>query len=207
MASRKVLQAEPMSEYMNPEAIPIRLIKLLYMNNIGQETILDNLEINHELTEDQKTIQKYIPIPDNLDIEINESESVSRDVLEMNQAFELSQYLYKEVLSPELKENEELKRTQKRELMTKLFKVIKWQFICTYISVSVIIIIIGASSFLSLSSDIVEKIITFMKFYITTIVGELIAILFFIVKNVFDTSIVELIKNFDKRKSNKKDTN
>lgn len=181
--------------------------KLLYMNNIGQETILDNLEINHELTEDQKTIQKYIPIPDNLDIEINESESVSRDVLEMNQAFELSQYLYKEVLSPELKENEELKRTQKRELMTKLFKVIKWQFICTYISVSVIIIIIGASSFLSLSSDIVEKIITFMKFYITTIVGELIAILFFIVKNVFDTSIVELIKNFDKRKSNKKDTN
>lgn len=125
----------------------------------------------------------------------------------MNQAFELSQYLYKDVLSPELKENENLKREQKRELMNKLFRVIKWQFICTYISVSVIILIIGASSFLSLSGEIVEKIIGFMKFYITTIVGELIAILFFIVKNVFDKSIVDLIKNFDKRESTKKDTN
>ena len=48
--------------------------------------------------------------------------------------------------------------------------------------------------------SLVEAGISFMKFYITSIIVELISILFFIVKNVFDTSIIDLFKNFDKNK-------
>ena len=156
------------------------------------------------LTYEQITIQDSVPIPDNVDIKTQESESVSRDVLEMNNAFAISEYLYKDVLSPELSKNEDLKRQQKKDLMPELFNILKWQFIYTYIAVSIIIIIIGASSFLSLSDVVIEKVIGFVQFYITAIVGELIAILFFIVKNVFDKSIVELIKDFDKRDKDKK---
>ena len=52
---------------------------------------------------------------------------------------------------------------------------------------------------LDLSEKIILNLIKFIEFYITSIVVELISILFFIVKNVFDTSIVELLKGFDKR--------
>lgn len=58
------------------------------------------------------------------------------------------------------------------------------------------------SSQLMISELIVSKIIGFIEFYITSIVVELLSILFFIVKNVFDKSIVDLIKNFDTRGRN-----
>ena len=51
---------------------------------------------------------------------------------------------------------------------------------------------------LGISENLVLRVIKFAEFYITSIVAELIAILFFIVKSVFDKSIVELIKDFDK---------
>ena len=45
-------------------------------------------------------------------------------------------------------------------------------------------------------SDIVKSLLAFVSAYITSVVVELIAILKYIVKNVFDTSLAELVKIF-----------
>lgn len=176
------------------------------MSDAKHENHKDKENVNSDnLTDEQNTVNS-IGIPDHVAIQTEAVRGTSRYVLQMNQAFELSQYLYKEVLSPELKSNEDLKRTQKENLMHKLFKLLKWQFVATYISLNMIILIIAFSSYLKISESIVGEMITLMKFYISSIVGELIAVLFFIVKNVFDKSIVELIRNFDKRPEKQKDT-
>ncbi len=125
-------------------------------------------------------------------------------VTDINDAFASKQRLYENVLAPQLQQNEELKRTQKKELTKKVFEILKWQFIATYGFVLIIIIIIAASSWLQLSDTIIGRIIDFIQFYITSIIAELIAILFFIVKNVFDTSIVDLFKNFDSKGKDEK---
>lgn len=61
---------------------------------------------------------------------------------------------------------------------------------------------VAFNQFLGINENVISEIFEFSKFYITSIVAELIAILFFIVKNVFDKSIVDLFKNFDKNKVN-----
>lgn len=125
-------------------------------------------------------------------------------VTDINDAFASKQRLYENVLAPQLQQNEKLKRAQKQELTQKVFEILKWQFIATYGFVLIIIIIIAASSRLQLSDTIIGRIIDFIQFYITSIIAELIAILFFIVKNVFDTSIVDLFKNFDSKGKDEK---
>lgn len=45
---------------------------------------------------------------------------------------------------------------------------------------------------------VLEYLFDFLRFYIGATLAELIAILFFIVKQIFDKSIVELFKNFDR---------
>lgn len=127
-------------------------------------------------------------------------------VTDINDAFASKQRLYENVLAPQLEQNEELKRKQKQELTKKVFTILKWQFIATYVFVLVIIIIIAASNWLKLSDAIIGRIIDFIQFYITSIIAELIAILFFIVKNVFDKSIVDLFSNFDSKGKEEKQT-
>ena len=99
-------------------------------------------------------------------------------------------------------ENEKLKRQQKKDLMNKIFSLLKIQFIFTYSLMTLSIIAIIFSHFLLISDGTIALLIDLFKFYVTAIIGELIAILFFIVKNVFDKSIVDLISNFDKKKYN-----
>lgn len=127
-------------------------------------------------------------------------------VTDMNEAFAAKQRLYEKVLAPQLKKNEKLKREQKKKLLDKIFDILKWQFGVTYVFVLVIIVIIASSNWLALSDTIIERIIDFIQFYITSIIAELIAILFFIVKNVFDKSIVDLFKNFDSKDKEEKET-
>lgn len=119
-------------------------------------------------------------------------------VSNMNDEFTIIRNIYENVLSPELEKNEELKREQKKQLMNKIFDILKWQFIFTYLFVGAILGMVAFSHFLHISEKIVLDSISFIKFYITSIIVELISILFFIVKNVFDKSIVDLIRNFDK---------
>lgn len=142
-------------------------------------------------------------------IQAEESEKKNKDenhqaqtqvlVNEVNTRFSTVKRLYENVLAPELVKNEELKRTHKKILMKKIFSILKWQFIATYVIVFLIVVIIAVSKKLGLSDIAIKQIISFMKFYITSIVAELIAILFFIVKDVFDKSIVDLFKNFDSK--------
>lgn len=72
------------------------------------------------------------------------------------------------------------------------------EFIATYVFTLVMILMIALSNWLKIEQAVLEDMFSFLKFYITSILAELIAILFFIVKQVFDSSIVELFKSFDR---------
>lgn len=143
-----------------------------------------------------------ITVPETQFIEVSEVSNknavIDSDIKEMNDFFAKRYSIYKDVLAPELKENEKLKRTHKTELMKNIFKLLNIQFVFTYIFVLILIVTTIFSNFLNISEEIVVQIFSFSRFYITSIVAELIAILFFIVKSVFDKSIVDLFKNFDK---------
>lgn len=171
------------------------------MNNskINKKNI-DNTKNTFTLTDEQQMVMKSVSVPQQIDVQIKEPQKISQEALQMNESFDYVQKMYQEVLSPQLELNENLKREHKKLLMGRIFKLLKWQFIFTYIYVIILFLGILFSSYLKLSEDIVNNIINFIEFYISSIVVELLSILFFIVKNVFDKSIVDLIKNFDKKK-------
>lgn len=146
---------------------------------------------------------KNIPIPNQPEVDLEMPNSDSDMISGMNEAFAMKQRLYEKVLAPQLEENEKLKRGQKTDLMNNIFIILKWQFIATYVFVFVVLIALLCSTLLGIPEKLAIEAISFIKFYITSIIVELISILFFIVKNVFDTSIVDLFKNFDKSKDKK----
>lgn len=103
-----------------------------------------------------------------------------------------------EVLSPEIKENEIKKRKHKDWLMYGMGAFLLLQFLL------VACIIIGSGWWIIKShvegnpfaDSTIQLIFTFIGAYITSVVVELIAILKYIVKNVFDTSIAGMVNNF-----------
>uniref|UniRef100_UPI00405633CD hypothetical protein n=1 Tax=Acetatifactor sp. TaxID=1872090 RepID=UPI00405633CD len=151
-------------------------------------------------------VKKDTAVPATPKVELQAPNADTEIISGMNDAFAMKQRLYENVLAPQLKENEELKRKLKEKLMNKLFSILKWQLIATYISVTIILVIMMFSSLLGISEQLAIESISFIKFYITSVIVELIAILFFIVKNVFDTSITDLFSNFDKNNKEKKDS-
>lgn len=153
-----------------------------------------------------KQVKDSTNVPSQPKVELQAPNSDSEIITDMNDAFAMKRRLYEEVLAPQLKENEVLKREQKKGLMENLFAILKWQLIATYMAVTIILLILMFSSFLGISEQLATEAIEFIKFYITSIIVELIAILFFIVKNVFDTSITDLFSNFDKNSKDKKDS-
>ena len=164
------------------------------------------METNEVTNEIARTVENVVDndIPNNPMVELATPDLDSEIIADMNEAFAMKQRLYEKVLAPQLSKNEELKRDHKNRLMDNIFKILKWQFIATYIFVIIAIFVVGYSSiFSSKSEKLVLELISFVKFYITAIIAELISILFFIVQNVFDTSIVDLFKNFDKKDSSK----
>lgn len=104
-------------------------------------------------------------------------------------------------LSPELIENEEQKRDFKEQLMTFITRMLWVQL--TVVSVPVILSYAAVTFKLPLSRTLITKdiniIFDFLKYYITAVIGEFIAMLFFIVKYVFDKSIVDLISHYVKK--------
>lgn len=156
-------------------------------------------DLKNDLSNDQQIVLDSVPIPQQVNIKIENTPPISKDAIQMNESFELVRIMYQDILSPQLQKNEILKRKQKITLMTNIFKILKLQFIFTYIFVFILIIGVLGSSFINISETTIHSVIKFVEFYITSIVVELLSILFFIVKNVFDTSIVDLMKNFDKR--------
>lgn len=162
-------------------------------NNSGDDKNNQNFRLPDQ--EKFSELLKYIHVPETITIDtLNEKD----DVEEMNSYFSMKKRIYEETLAPELVENEKTKRLHKKLVVQKLFKLLKWQFIATYVSIFMMIIIIACSNILSIETSVLKSMFSFMKFYITSVLAELVAILFFIVKQVFDKSIVELFKNFDK---------
>lgn len=156
----------------------------------------------------ESVLHNNLQVPDNVIVQqlegnsenTSENEKHIYDIVEMNAHFALRKKIYEEILAPELVNNEKDKRTHKQNVVNKLFEILKWQFTATYIFIVFMLLMITFKTKLSLNNTIIKYMFDFLKFYITTIVAELIAILFFIVKQVFDKSIVELFKNFDKDK-------
>lgn len=96
-------------------------------------------------------------------------------------------------LSPEISNNEKAKRIYKIILISTLLLFIIAQFCSVYIFTNKAI---NYTVLETANSQIVKELFLFISAYITSIVVELIAILKYIVQNVFDTSIAELIKLF-----------
>lgn len=96
-------------------------------------------------------------------------------------------------LSPEISKNEESKRKHKGNLITLLTVFLVVQFLAVvFLSNKAISYAFTTEA----DADIVNSLLTFVSAYITSVVVEMIAILKYIVKNVFDTSLVDLVKIF-----------
>lgn len=103
-------------------------------------------------------------------------------------------------LVPQLIKNE----AQKRTFKTSLMNYVKNMIICQTILITIPIILMTASSFIKLpflnvlTETNFEFFCSFLKYYISAIILEFIAMLFFIVKYVFDKSITDLVKDYKK---------
>lgn len=103
-------------------------------------------------------------------------------------------------LIPQLIENE----VQKRTFKTSLMNYVKNMIICQTILITIPIILMTVSSFIKLpflnvlTETNFQFFCSFLKYYISAIILEFIAMLFFIVKYVFDKSITDLVKDYKK---------
>lgn len=106
--------------------------------------------------------------------------------------------IVKDALMPELKENEHQKRKLKKTVLKGvcffIFFYSLFMFICLILLIYTITI--GSNKFLFIDSNLCSQLINFMKFFVTASLCEFIAMLFMIVKYVFDKSIVELVRLF-----------
>lgn len=98
-----------------------------------------------------------------------------------------------DVLSPEVENNEKIKRGQKWFLLVSLIMFLGIQFFAVFYFSNKII---GYSINKTANIKIVNSLLKFDAAYITSVIVEMFAILKNIVESVFDTSITELIKLF-----------
>lgn len=123
---------------------------------------------------------------------IDQTERINRLIKNVNNEFLIH------VLSPEIQKNEEKKRKHKDWLMIIMGLFLLFQFIL----VAIIICALGyfvVKAHLSgnpFSDSTIRILFTFIGSYITSLIIELIAILRYIVKNVFDTSVAGMVNNF-----------
>ena len=114
-------------------------------------------------------------------------------------------------ISPQIRKNEEKKRTHKTFLLVFViaFLIIQFGFLGYLIYWIFFNIFKNHELGISFSDSTIKLIFAFISGYITSIVIELIAILKYIVKNVFDTSVSGLANTFKEnseiKKSNSKE--
>lgn len=111
-----------------------------------------------------------------------------------------------QTLSPEITSNEEKKRDHKDALIKIMRRSLTFQFIALALMVIGFITMVFVFHGLGNDFDLeyMNAIIKFIGLYMTSIVVELIAMLKYIVQNVFDTSITALVSMY-KNKSEEKD--
>ena len=132
-------------------------------------------------------------------IENESSEDITSKIID-----NANKYFLVKVLSPQIEKNEAKKREHKNVLIQIVKSFLIFQFVIILILLFGIIIMIfvfhGFNNDLELSY--LEKIINFVSIYITSVVVELIAMLKYIVANVFDTSITSLVELYKDASSN-----
>ena len=113
-----------------------------------------------------------------------------------------------DVLSPEIKANEEKRRKHKDWLMIIMGAFLMFQFAMVALMIAysgywVIRLQVNNTPF---ADSTLQIIFTFIGTYITSIIVELIAILRYIVKNVFDTSIAGMVKDVKKKRKREQES-
>lgn len=136
--------------------------------------------------------------PENIEKEILEQDKKKPDEIIKN----ANNWFLVKILAPQISKNEAKKRKHKDWLMIIMSVFLALQF-------SIVAVMIGYSGYHIINvhkagtpfSDSTLKIIfTFIGGYITSVVVELIAILKYIVKNVFDTSVSGMVNHFKENK-------
>ena len=102
------------------------------------------------------------------------------------------------ILSPEIQSNEKRKRQHKDCLMILMGAFLLFQFFAVAVMVGYSGYHIIEAHFIGepFADSTIKIIFTFIGTYITSVIVELIAILNYIVKNVFDTSVAGMVNNF-----------
>lgn len=107
-----------------------------------------------------------------------------------------------ETLAPQLSENEKQKRKFKKSLTIYIIVILSVQIAIFLLVITIFTIAycFDLNIFKDITIEQLEHLLNFLKYFITAIIAEFIAMLFFIVKFVFDKSIVDLITQlFDKK--------
>ena len=160
-------------------------------NKIANAKIDTNDTASQTLNKAQELLQKEAQTTQN-DIKA-EFESKSKSDKNEDLIKNVNHQVLINYLSPEIERNEKSKRKHKFILIFLLTIFLIAQFYTVY-KLSITTINYAVSDKAKL--DILKTLLTFVSTYITSVVIELIAILNYIVKNVFDTSIKELIQLF-----------
>lgn len=168
------------------------------MEKISEKKVEQNNEESSKNKDDiikrlQREVNKDVKIDIKPPKQVNTTDSIIKNA---NNKFLL------EVLSPEIIKNEEKKRKHKDALMRSLEIFLIFQFLIVAIMVMyggywIIKLQIVGKPF---ADSTIKIMLTFIGTYITSVIIELIAILKYIVKNVFDTSITGMVNNFKEEK-------
>lgn len=124
---------------------------------------------------------------------------------EKNQNKEIQNYIktantdiLRNTLAPQIQQNEEKKREHKDKLIKYISYFLGGQFIIVVILI--LLILISMIVFHALKNDysenILQMIFAFFGTYITSVIAELLSMLHFVIKEVFNTSISDLMKIF-----------
>ncbi len=174
-------------------------MKLLKKNtNVTHRENINKYDVESELDSflDRNNVVDDNDVPaviENASIEDIKAEILKRDHDAINK-------LMLQTLSPQLSYNEEQKRSFKEGLMKYIKGVLGAQLVIVGVAFLAICIAVCCGVDNPILTNNIVKIFDFLQYYITAIIVEFIAILFFIVKFVFDKSIVGLLSDTIKKK-------
>lgn len=149
-------------------------------------------KINNKFKKESSVKQNDFIIDDSFEKENSDKkEDISDKVID-----DANKYFLIKILSPEITNNELKKREHKDALIGIVQKFLIFQFIIMLSLLFGIIIMIFVFHGIGNDLDLkyIKVIINFVSLYITSVVVELIAMLKYIVSNVFDTSITGLVE-------------
>lgn len=166
----------------NEETVGQKIVQTNGLENVAIEAL--NAELGQQTN---KAVVIEMPVPNNAKKKSNSEliQSANNKVLI-------------DVLSPQVEENEKAKRVHKYILIGILGAFIVTQFFMTFFIMNKTFgFIFGYyNKNNKIDQHLVNLLFTFLTGYITSVVVELIYMLKFIVQNVFDTSISDLVKLF-----------